>query len=197
MNDTPTTRHSLLVRLRDPRDEPAWAEFVSIYEPLVYSLARRRGLQDADARDLCQDVFRAVAGAIGNWDPDPGRGSFRAWLFRVARNLTINWLTASKRHPSGTGDSDWHEMLREIPAPVEETAAFDAEYRRRVFQWAADAIEPEFEVSTWQAFWRTAVLERQPRAVASDLGISVGAVYIARSRVLARLRNKIRQSTEE
>ena len=77
MVESPNTRPSLLVRIRDPLDERAWSEFLEIYTPLVYQLARRKGLQDADAADLVQEVFRAVAGSIDRWDPDPKRGSFR------------------------------------------------------------------------------------------------------------------------
>ncbi len=76
MNEMPNTRPSLLARIRDPQDEQAWAEFVEIYEPLVYRLARRKGFQDADAVELTQDVFVAVAAAIGRWDADPARGCF-------------------------------------------------------------------------------------------------------------------------
>ena len=103
MTDSPSTRPSLLVRLRDPRDERAWAEFLEIYSPLVRRLALRKGLQEADAADLAQEVFRAVAAAIDRWDPDPARGSFRGWLFRIARNLIVNLLAAQQRHPRGTG----------------------------------------------------------------------------------------------
>ena len=145
MDDSPSTRASLLVRLRDPRDERAWAEFVDIYTPLVHRLARQGGLQEADAADLAQDVFRAVASAIDRFDPDPGRGSFRGWLFRIARNLTINALAARGRQPRGSGDTDVMRLLEEQPAPAPDASAcFDVEYRRRLFDWAVGQIRGEF-----------------------------------------------------
>src|SRR5438067_965587 len=107
----PTTRRSLLLRLRDPQDEAAWAEFVGLYEPLVYRLARRKGLQDSDAEDLCQEVFRAVAAAIERWDPDPAKGRFRAWLFRIARNLSLKSLAGKERRSCGTGRTTVQELL--------------------------------------------------------------------------------------
>ncbi len=194
MTDSPATRQSLLVRLRNPRDGQAWAEFVAIYTPLIDRVARANGLQRADAADLAQEVFRAVAGAIDRFDPDPARGSFRSWLFRIARNLVVNLLAARRIRPLATGDSDVQEMLDRVPAPDgAETAFFDLEYRRRVFVWAADQVRGEFRQSTWQAFWLTAVEGQAPRAAAQASGISVGAVYIARSRVMARLKSIIEQ----
>jgi len=151
-------------------------------------------LQAADAADLTQEVFRAVAGAIDRYDPDPARGSFRSWLFRIARNLMINLLAARRIRPQATGDSDVQELLEHIPAPDgAETALFEVEYRRRMFFWAADQIHGEFRQSTWQAFWLTAVEGQDARAAAQASGISVGAVYIARSRVMARLRSIVEQ----
>ena len=155
---------------------------------MIDRLARAKGLQEADAADLAQDVFRAVAGAIDRYDPDPARGSFRGWLFRIARNLMINLLAARRVRPQATGDSDVQELLDRVPAPDRpETALFDVEYRRRLFHWAAEQVRGEFRESTWQAFWLTAVEGQDPAAAAEAIGISVGAVYIARSRVMARL----------
>src|SRR5262245_25114790 len=175
MTETPSTRPSLLVRLREPRDERAWEEFLNIYTPLVYRLARRKGFQHADAADLVQEVFRAVAGAIDRWDPDPGRGSFRGWLFRIARNLMLNVLAAEKRRPQGAGGSWFERLLDEQSAPAgAESAMFDEEYRRQRFGWAAERVRGEFRETTWRAFWLAGVEGRSPAEAAAALGISVG-----------------------
>src|SRR5918911_4262586 len=105
MAQFPPTWASLLVRLRDPRDGPAWGEFVDLYAPLVYGYLRKQGLQDADAADLCQDVLAAVAGAVGRLEYDPAKGAFRNWLFTVVRRKLLNWRDSRKRRAHGTGDS--------------------------------------------------------------------------------------------
>src|SRR5881275_2606711 len=104
MEEAPTTRASLLVRLRDGQDVQAWREFVKLYAPVVYGFARKRGLQDADASDLMQEVLRSVAGAVGRLDYDPGRGTFRGWLFTVTRNKLYSYLNGRRRHERGSGD---------------------------------------------------------------------------------------------
>jgi RNA polymerase sigma factor (sigma-70 family) len=194
MHESPTTRPSLLLRLQNPADDRAWVEFIDLYAPLIRRVARRGGLQDADAADLEQEVFRAVAGAIGRYDPDPARGSFRGWLLRISRNLLLNLMAARRRHPAVGGGTDMLSLLDAIPDPAcEDSAVFEAEYRRRTFEWAAAQVRDEFRTGTWEAFWRTAVKDEQPAKVATDLAISIGAVYVARSRVLARIRNKVEE----
>lgn len=196
MSQIPETRHSLLLRLRDPQDSEAWGEFLDIYEPLIWRLARRKGFQDADARELAQDVFISVSGAIDRWDPDRSKGTFRGWLFRIARNLMINVLRRNGRHPAATGDSDFLKLLNEQPDPnAEETAFFDLEYRRELFRWAAEKIQTEVNEATWLAFHETCVESRSPDDVARELGMSRGAVYVAKSRVMTRLR-KLVQTVE-
>jgi RNA polymerase sigma-70 factor (ECF subfamily) len=192
MSQSPTTRVSLLARIRDVGDGRAWAEFVDLYAPLVYRLARRHGLQDADAADLTQDVLRAVVGAMPRFDYDFRRGSFRGWLFTVARNQLRKFLHARKRQPQGSGDPDEDALIQQQPAD-EEVAHWDHEYRERLFEWAAEKARTDFRPNTWQAFWRTAVGNEDPRQVGEALGMSVGAVYIARNRVLARIRQLIHQ----
>jgi RNA polymerase sigma factor (sigma-70 family) len=192
MSETTTTRPSLLVRLRDPMDERAWMEFVEIYGPLIRQLARQRGLQDADVADLVQEVFRAVAGAIERYDPDPARGSFRGWLSTISRNLIVNLLNAQRRHPRGTGDTQVQLLLEAQPAPdSEESALFDTEYHRRLLHWAAERIRDEFSETVWLAFWKAGVNGQSADETARALGLSVGSVYQYKSRVVSRLRREI------
>jgi RNA polymerase sigma factor (sigma-70 family) len=192
MTGAPTTHASLLVRLRDPRDEQAWCEFTEIYGPLVYQLARYRGLQDADAQDLAQDVFRAVARKIDRFDLDPARGSFRAWLSRITRNLIINWLAAERRHPRGSGETDIERLLEAQPDTCgKESALFDTEYRHRLLNWAAERVRPSVSGQAWQAFWQTGVEGKPAEEVARSLGMSLGTIYQYKSRVVARIRREI------
>jgi RNA polymerase sigma-70 factor (ECF subfamily) len=192
MYETPKTRASLLLRLRDARDERSWAEFMAMYAPFVKRLARRRGLQDADADDLVQEVFRAVAHAIEKQTYDPARGSFRGWLFRIARNLVVNFLIAQRRHPRGSGDSAMNGLLQTVPSPA-ESALFEAEYKRQLLYWAAEQVRDEFSSLTWKAFWQAGVEGRSARDVAEKLGTTVGTIYHCKSRVMARLRQKIEE----
>jgi RNA polymerase sigma-70 factor (ECF subfamily) len=198
MSETPATRLSLLVRLRDARDDDAWSQFVEIYAPLVYGFARKHGLQDADAADLTQDVLSAVSGGIRRLDYDPRRGSFRGWLFTVVRNKLRNFLAAQKRPGRAAGDTDSQHRLQELPAREEDQSAWwDQEYERRVFSWAAASVREAFQESTWQAFWQTAVEGKTGPEVARGLGMSVAAVYLAKGRVMARLKETIRETLDE
>jgi RNA polymerase sigma-70 factor (ECF subfamily) len=196
MADSPTTQFSLLLRIRDSRDAEAWAEFVDIYAPLVYSLARKHGMQDADAADLTQEVLRQVAHVAPHFTYDPGRGSFRGWLFTVARNQLRKWANARKRQVPATGDSQTQRLLEEQPCRDDEVA-WDQEYQQRLVEWAAEKVRDQFRATTWQAFWRTTLEGQDPRAVGEALGMSVGAVYIARSRVLARIKEQIQQVQDD
>jgi len=191
MVEFPSTRASLLLRLRDPQDEGAWAEFVQLYAPLVYGYARKQGLQDAGAVDLSQDVFHAVASAIGRLDYDPARGSFRNWLFTVVRRKLLNWQATRRNRAQGSGDAATHQLLEQCPAPEPQEAEWEAEWQRRLYDWACVRVRREVTDATWQAFWRTAVDGQPVKQVAADLGISAGAVYIARSRILARLKELV------
>jgi len=177
----------LLLRLRDSQDHQAWMDFVSLYEPVVYRLLRRSGLQDADSRELLQELFLTVSRNIERWAPTSGQGSFRAWLRRVTRNLLINWLRQRQRRDT-VGGSDFQFLLNQVPADGPEGSDFDYELRRALFRRASDVVRPETAPQTWMAFWETGVLGTSPRMAAEKLGMSAGAVRVAKCRVVARLR---------
>ena len=198
MTLTPTTRASLLSRLTDPRDHEAWVEFVAIYEPVAYRLLRRHGLQDADAREVMQDLFVAVNRSIDRWDPSRERGSFRGWLRRVIRNLVINWLKQREKRVIASGGSELQEMLVNVPAESDaETAEFDRELRRALFRRAAEQVRVEVQPATWNAFWETAVLGVSASDAATKLRMQPGAVRVAKCRVLVRLRMVIHSLSDE
>ena len=194
MSPIPTTRVSLLLRLCDSQDHAAWLEFVSLYEPATYRLLRRQGLQDADAQEIVQQLFMAVSRNIDRWDPSKERGSLRGWLRQVTRNLVINWLKERQRRAIATGDSNLQAMLDLLPDESEpETAEFDLELRRAIFHRAAECVRGEVRPATWQAFWETAVSGMSIADAAKKLEMTVGAVRVAKCRVLARLQTVVQE----
>jgi RNA polymerase sigma-70 factor (ECF subfamily) len=198
MGGSPMTRPSLLVRIRDTADHQAWSQFVELYAPLIYGFARKYGLQDADAADLTQDVLRVVAKTIQGLDYNRQRGSFRAWLFTVVRNKLRNFVTRRRPYEQGTGDTGAHKLLLEQPAPEEDSAAlWDQDYERQLFACAAKQDSGRVQESTWQAFWQTTVQGKSGKEAAEELKMTVAAVYLAKSRVMAQLKEQIRQLREE
>jgi RNA polymerase sigma factor (sigma-70 family) len=196
MSEIPPTRASLLVRLRDPGDEDAWREFVDLYAPLVYGYARKQGLQDADAADLCQETLGAVAGAIGRLEYDPQHGLFRNWLFTVVRRKLSSWRRAERHRPQGSHDATSQQRLQQCAAPQTMEAEWETEWQRSLFAWACEQVRRDVTAITWQAFWRTAIDGQSSKQVAADLDLTVAAVYVARSRVLARLKHCIQSAQE-
>jgi RNA polymerase sigma-70 factor (ECF subfamily) len=198
MPEPPLTRVTLLHRLRDGKDADAWREFIRLYGPVVYGFARNRGLQDADAADLMQEVLRSVARNADKMEYDPKRGTFRGWLYTVTRNKIYNFLNGQKNRPRASGDSAAHERLDAVPDRAEDPDSdWDLEYQRRLSAKAMDRVRHEFHKATWEAFWRTAVDGRSAGDVGVELKMTTGAVYVAKSRVLARLRDEVRRIEAE
>ena len=192
MPHVPPTQPSLLVRLKDAHDREAWERFVDLYAPLVYAFVRKRGLQDADAADLTQDVLRQVASAAKSLIYDPRRGSFRGWLFTVVRNrLTDHWRAAA-RVERGSGDSSQWRLASERLVSESDSAEWDAAYERQLLECAAQQVRGDFSEATWSAFWQTAVEGQDGKSVAEELGLSVAAVYLAKGRVMARLKEQVK-----
>jgi len=190
MGSTPDTRSSLLLRIRDPNDGEAWHDFAGIYTPLIHRYCLRRGLQDCDAAEVAQEVMMAISKAIGRFELKAVRGSFRSWLFKITHHTFVDFLERQRRHPQGGGGTTVRRIIETQPDPSAEDI-WNREYQRSLFDWACGQVRLEFEESTWQSFWRSAVDNQKGEEVARALGISLGAVYIAKSRVLARLKEKV------
>jgi RNA polymerase sigma-70 factor (ECF subfamily) len=192
MSDEPTTRASLLLRLRNLRDAEAWSQFVSLYLPIVFKYLRRHGLQDADAADVAQEVLRSVATALPGFDYDPARGSFRGWLLTVTRSRAATWWQARRRQAAPQADSILTDRLDQ-EALESERPAWEEDFRQSLLALAMERVRPTVKPATWQAFWRTNVEHHPAEAVAAELGMTLGTLYVARSRVLARLRAVVRE----
>jgi RNA polymerase sigma-70 factor (ECF subfamily) len=180
-----TTSSSLLLRLRQPGDRDAWERFCKLYTPLLFHWARRFGLQDDDAADLVQDILTTLIQKLPGFCYEPSK-RFRGWLWTVSLN---RFRMAQRRAqvPTAQGAA----ALDGCPA-VSNIEEFDeAEYRRHVVGRALQLMQSEFEESTWQACWQHVVAGRRAAEVAAELGLSVGAVYVAKSRVLRRLREEL------
>jgi len=180
-----TTSLTLLERLRQPGDQEAWARFVKLYTPLLYFWSRRAGLQEQDAADLVQDVFALLIRKLPAFQHNR-QGSFRAWL----RAVTLNKWREVQRRSKGPQLNHCKE-LEQMPAPDHSTAFDEREYRTELVGRALQILQPDFSHTTWQAFQAHVVAGRDAREVASELGIRIGTVYAAKSRVLTRLRQQL------
>lgn len=180
--DTPA---SLLERLRQPTAGDAWERFVRLYTPLIYSWARTAGLQAADAADLVQDVLTALLQALPGFDYDRQQ-SFRAWL----RTVTLNkWRDRCRRLAARPAGPLAHPEA--VPEPDGPDSFVEVEYRQQLVARALEIMQAEFQPATWKACWEFVVNSRPAADVARELHISENAVYIAKSRVLRRLREEL------
>lgn len=190
------TRATLLLRIRDPKDRDAWAEFVDLYMPLLYSYAVKHGLQEADAADVAQESLFLVVRVIPTFQYKPAKGSFRGWLLTILRNQIRRRANKLKLQYPGTGDTAIMELLHEQPARS-EIDAWEHEYQLHLFHWAANRVKNTFRESTWNAFWLTTVDGCSITETSERLQMSEGAIYVARSRALARIRKEIQDAEEE
>lgn len=181
-----TTNPSLLFRLRDIRDRQAWALFVEVYGPLIFSYCRRKRLQDSDAADVSQEVLTRLSKALTSFEYQPERGRFRDWLGKVThRELLQFW----KRQ--GRANSRQTEIGQEAINSVEDTKNWDEHFHSELLRLAIMRIRPDFEDETWRIFEQLWFEDKLPADVAKTFGIHMGSVYVAKSRVLKRLREEV------
>lgn len=180
-----TTPASLLERLRQPAQDQAWTRFVRLYTPLLLRWARRLGLREDDAADLVQDVLTLLVRKLPEFTYDRNR-SFRAWL----RTITLNCWRSRGRRAELPREAN-PPNLDALAGPDEAGVLGEAEYGHWLVGRALELMQAEFQATTWKACWECIVGGRPAAEVAAELGISVGAVYMAKSRVLSRLRQEL------
>ncbi len=196
MDEIPETRDSLLMRVADTRDQAAWEQFARIYRPVVYNVARMRGLQDADAQDVTQQVLLSVSKALPTWERRDESTRFRHWLCRMARNATINMLTRQPKDRAVGGP------LLPIDIPEDQAdsdldSTLVREYRRQLFRQAAEHVRTRADVTTWQAFAITMIDGLTITEAAERLQRSEAVIYAARSRIMRRLRDTVKAMEED
>ena len=187
-----TTSATLLERVRLRTDRTAWDRFVKLYTPFLYHCGKRLGLAEADAADAVQDVFLVLLDKLPTFQLAKD-GSFRAWL----RTVTVNKCRERfrKRHEAAAGGSE--PGLSQLAADGDSDEFWNIEYRQHLVARALEIMQAEFEPTTWQACWQTTVEDRPAADVAAELKITINAVYVARSRVLRRLREELRDLLDE
>lgn len=190
----PSTHRSLIVKLKDGRNEVAWEQFFTAYEPFLRRLASRQGVPDRHVADVTQQVLLAIARSIEGWTDDGNPASFRRWLTTVSRNIVIKFMTRERRQISAAGGTEILEQLQQVsdePDPQQVQS-----YEHELIVWAAEAVRNEFIESSWAAFWATTIDGQSVSTVATKLGISPGSIYMSRSRIMSRIRKKISEIME-
>lgn len=192
-SDWPSTSVTLLHRLRGSAGGPEWDTFVDLYSPLLYRFCRRRGLQEADARDVAQNVFLAVRRGMETFEYDPERGRFRGWLGTIAAREIIRHQQRSQKGGQATGGG------ADLPAPStpENDAVWIAEFNSHVFHTALETIRPEFSDEIWQVFEAVWIQDRPSREVAQEMNRKPEWVYRAKYNVLQRLKAEVQYLTAD
>jgi RNA polymerase sigma-70 factor (ECF subfamily) len=186
-----STSHSLLQRVRR-LDPDAWERLCALYGPVVYGWCRRAGLQESDAADAMQDVFRSVFRGIGDFQKDGPSGSFRGWLWTITRNQVRLFFRKQGRVPQAFGGSDAQRQFAEQPEGVDDDEpADDVETRRQILHHALELVRGDFTPATWDAFARVTLQGEPIPDVAAALGMTDNAVRQAKFRVLRRLREEL------
>jgi RNA polymerase sigma factor (sigma-70 family) len=189
----PDTSISLLDRIRLHDDGPSWKRLVDLYTPLIQGWLRRYGgtVQAHDLDDLVQEVLAQVVRGLPEFQHNRRPGAFRCWLRMIAVHRLLAFRRAQKSRPVASGDSVIDGQLAQLEDPESALSRlWDHEHDRHVLRRLREMIEPEFNPTTWQAFTHTALKGERAADVAADLGMTLNAVLLAKSRVLRRLRQE-------
>lgn len=194
VTEFPETSESLIIRVKDGADQNAWTEFERIYRPVIFRIARVRGLSYADAMDTVQQVLMSVATSISRYHKRDESIRFRNWLSRITRNAVLKALSRRPREQAA-GGTDALTQLNHLAGADSETEVdklIAREYQRELYQQAAVRVRANVQETTWLAFEMTVLHGKPAEETARLLGTNVGSIYTARSRVIRRLRDAVR-----
>lgn len=190
------TRITLLTRLKDTRDEDAWREFVSLYQPAIHRWCRQVGLQEADAGDVTQQVLVQLCKAMANFVYDRSRGTFRGWLYTVTRHAWQAWRKTQARHV-GSGDSEVLQRLHNVAAREDLLARVGEAYDLELLAEARERVRAEFTAQSFEAFELMKIQGLSGREAAERLAMKTDAAFQACSRVMRRMTTVIREIEAE
>lgn len=185
------TSLTLLNRLQQTDEPETWERLVGLYRPLLLVWLRKYDVQASDADDLVQEVLIAVMKDLKSFNHNGRPGAFRTWLRSILVNRLRNFWRTRHRHPQGSGDSEIEQRLAQLENPTSEMSQlWNQQHDRHVARQIMALAKPHFQPETWTAFIRVAIDGERADVVAADLGISLNAIFIAKSRVLSRLRQE-------
>jgi RNA polymerase sigma factor (sigma-70 family) len=186
-----STRTSLLERVRNPADSAAWCEFVAIYQPLLLAYVRKRGIDHDTASDIVQDAFTRLVPALARFQLDHERGRFRTWLWQVTHAALIDWHR--RRAVRSKAEKQWADQQLAHDQPDDD---WDALYRQRILEVVLKRVRESTQPTTWACFEGRVLADRPAAEIAAELGLSVNAVYVNASRLLARVREECSEFAE-
>lgn len=191
-----STSSTLLMRIRDIQDDDAWSQFLERYTPRIYAWCRRYQLQESDASDVTQEVLTKLLKAMRSFQYDASRGSFRGWLKTVTNNAIRDFLGSPTANDRGSGDTIMQDHLAAIQAPdalADLARTIAAEAEQELLQTAEALVRTRVQPQTWRAYELTSKQQMKAADAASEIGMPISEVYVARSRVIKQLREEVRK----
>ncbi|MBY0526400.1 MAG: sigma-70 family RNA polymerase sigma factor [Gemmataceae bacterium] len=197
LGDMQPTRTSLIQRVRDQSDADSWREFVSLYEPLLLSYVKNRGLSEIDAGDVVQDIFILLLRALPSFQLDHSRGRFRTWLWQVMMNALADRARKSKTR--GRAEDEYIDRSDKLKsgAEVAEDEDWISAHRRRVLEFVLPKVQAKTQEKTWTCFEQHILKNRSGAEVGAEVGLSANAVCVNAARVLAKVRELCADYMEE
>jgi RNA polymerase sigma factor (sigma-70 family) len=192
------TRRSLLSRLKDWDDQESWRDFFNTYWKLIYTVALKTGLSDAEAQDVVQETIFSVAKQMRGFRYDPAFGSFKSWLLLITRRRIADHLRKQYRDPARPGpgaDPTGTAVIEHIAAPAapDIDAIWEDEWQRNIYTAAMERVRREVDPKQFQMFDCYVIKQWPVKDVTRTMGVSPGQVYLAKHRVTALIKKEIKR----